>query len=138
MDTERIIRSYRTIAVIGLSSDPDDPGYKEAFYLNTVGFRMVPVISGADELFGEKTYPTLRDIPFPVEIVLVNNSSEDVKRITEDAIGIGAKVLWLQEGIVNEETEKLCQEASMDIVTDRNILREYRRRLSAVLSGSPG
>ncbi len=138
MDTERIIRSYRTIAAIGLSSDPDDPGYQEAFYLNTVGFRMVPVIQGTDELFGQKTYSTLMDIPFPVEIVLVINSSEDVKRIAEDAVEIGAKVLWLQEETVNEETEKLCQKSGMDIVTDRNILREYRRRLSAVISGSPG
>lgn len=138
MDTERIIRSYRTIAVIGLSSDPDGPGYMDAFYLNTVGFRMVPVIQGADELFGEKTWPTLRDIPFPVEIVLVANPIDDLKEIADTADEIGAKVLWLQEGIVSEEVEKLCQKAGMDLVIDRNILREYRRRLSAVMSGSPG
>ena len=138
MDTERIIRSYRTIAVIGLSSDPDGPGYMEAYYLNTVGFKMVPVIQEADELFGEKTYPTLKDIPFPVEVVLVVNSSVDVREITEAAADIDARVLWLQEGIVNEEVEKLCQKAGMDLVTDHNILREYRRRLSSVMSGSPG
>ena len=138
MDTERIIRSYRTIAVAGLSSDPDDPGFKEAFYLNTVGFRIVPVMQGVDELFGEKTYSTLTDIPFPVEIVLIINSSEDVNRIAQDAVEVGARVLWLQEGIVSKETEKLCRKAGMDIVTDRNVLREYRRRLSAVMSGSPG
>ncbi len=138
MDTERIIRSYRTIAVIGLSSDPKDTGYMEAFYLNTVGFSMVPVTQGADELFGEKTFPALKDIPFPVEIVLVVSPSVNVTEIAEAAIDIGAKVLWLQEGIVSEDAKKLCNKASLDMVTDRNILREYRRRLSAVISGSPG
>jgi predicted CoA-binding protein len=129
VDIESIIRSYRTVAVVGLSSGPENPGYGIAAFLKTVGFNIIPVSPHTDEILGEKTYSALKDIPFPVEIVQVFQPSESILQAASDAVDIGAKVLWLQEGMVSSE---------MEVVMDRCLLKEYRRLLGRLMAGGAG
>ncbi len=138
MDIETIIRSYRTIAVVGLSSGPESPGYGIANFLKTVGFTIAPVSHHTDEILGEKTYSALKDIPFPVDIVQVFQPLDTIGQTAREAIDIGAKVLWLQEGIVSSEAEEICADAGMDVVMDRCLLKEYRRLLGRLMAGGAG
>ena len=138
MDIEGIIRSYRTIAVVGLSPEPENPGFGITAFLRTVGFTIVPVSPHTDEILGGKTFSTLKDIPFPVDIVQVFKSSDAILPTAKEAIDIGAKVLWLQEGIVSSEAEEICTDAGMDVVMDRCILKEYRRTLGRLMAGGAG
>ncbi len=127
MDIEQILKTYRTIAVVGLSPRPDRPSHGVARYMQSMGYRIVPVRPGTEEILGEKAYGSLKDIPFPVEIVDVFRRSDTVLPIAEEAVDIGARVLWLQEGVINDEAEKLCKDAGMDVVMDRCILKEHRK-----------
>ncbi|GBE14536.1 hypothetical protein BMS3Abin14_00580 [bacterium BMS3Abin14] len=127
MTVEQILKTYRTIAVVGLSPKPDRPSHGVAAYLQSRGYRIVPVRPGTDEILGEKAYPSLKDIPFPVEIVDVFRRSDTVLPVAQDAVAIGARVLWLQEGIVNTEAEKLCLDAGLDVIMDLCMLKEHRR-----------
>ena len=138
MDLENIIRSYRTIAVIGLSPVPENPGYGITTYLKSVGFKMVLVSPHSDEILGVTVYPALKDIPFPVDIVQVFQSGDSIAQTAREAVDIGAKVLWLQEGIVSSEAKEICTEAGMDVVMDRCILKEYRRLLGRLMAGGAG
>ncbi len=138
MDIETIIRSYRTIAVVGLSPGQKNPGFGITAFLKTVGFTMVPVSPNTDKILDEKTYATLKDIPFPVDIVQVFDLSDSILQTAREAIDIGAKVLWLQEGIVSNEAEEICTDAGMDVVMDRCILKEYRRLLGRLMAGGAG
>ena len=138
MDIESIIRSYRTIAVIGLSSVSENPGLGIANFLKTVGFTIVPVSHHTDEILGERTYSALKDIPFPVDIVQVFQPTDAIGQTAGEAIDIGAKVLWLQEGIVSSEAEEICADSGMDVVMDRCLLKEYRRLLGRLMAGGAG
>ncbi len=138
MNIESIIRSYRTIAVVGLSSGPENPGYGIANFLKTVGFNIIPVSHHTDEILEEKTYPTLKDIPVPVDIVQVFLPPDAIEQTAREAIDIGAKVLWLQEGFVSNEAEEVCADAGMDVVMDRCLLKEYRRLLGRLMAGGAG
>ena len=124
---EKILNTYRTIAVVGLSPKPDRASHRVSAYMKSEGYRIVPVRPGIDEVLGEKAYATLRDIPFPVEIVDVFRRSEHTPPIAEEAAAIGAKVLWLQEGVESAEAERIATEAGMDVIMDRCILKEHRR-----------
>ena len=134
MDIESIVRSYRTIAVVGLSHEGGNPGNGITAFLKTVGYKIVPVSPHTDEILGERTYPALKDIPFPVDIVQVFQPWDTIGQTARDAIDIGAKVLWLQEGIVSSEAEEICTDAGMDVVMDRCILKEYRRLLGRLMA----
>jgi predicted CoA-binding protein len=138
MDIDSIIRSYRTIAVVGLSPGPESPGYGIANFLKTVGFTIVPVSPHADKILEERTYPDLKTIPFPVDIVQVYQPSLATVQTANEAIDIGAKVLWLQEGIVSIEAKKICVDDGMDVVMDRCLLKEYRRLLGRLMAGGAG
>ena len=126
MTIETILKSYKTIAVVGLSADPGRASNRVASYMQSAGFRIVPVRPDGDEILGEKVYHSLGEIPFPVEIVDVFRKSETVVPVAQEAINIGAKVFWLQEGITNEEAETLCREAGLEVVSDRCMLKEHR------------
>ena len=138
MDIESIIRSYRTIAVIGLSPGSDNSGIAIDTFLKTVGFTIVPVSQDTDKILEEKTWPTLKDFPFPVDIVQVFPPLDDIQQIARDAVDIGAKVLWLQEGFESSEAEEICSNAGMDVVMDRCLLKEYRRLLGRLMAGGAG
>ncbi|MDT8366446.1 MAG: CoA-binding protein [bacterium] len=138
MDIEKIIRTYRTIAVIGLSPEPKNPGNGIAAFLKTVGFNIIPVSPHTDEILGERAYPALKDIPLPVDIVQVFQPWDTIGQTAKDAIDIGTKVLWLQEGIVSNEAEEICVDAGMDVVMDHCLLKEYRRLLGRLMAGGAG
>src|SRR3989304_238851 len=100
-DVQRILKQTKTIAVVGLSDKPDRDSYQIASYLQQHGYRIIPVNPRVNEVLGEKAYPSLRDVPDPVDVVDIFRRSEDVPPIVEDAIAIGAKVAWMERGIVN-------------------------------------
>ncbi|MFV1957506.1 MAG: CoA-binding protein [bacterium] len=127
MTIPEILKEFRIIAVVGLSTNPGRPSHRVSQYMQDQGYRIVPVRPGADEILGEKVYPTLKDIPFPVDIVDVFRRSETVLPIAEEAVAIGAKVLWLQEKIINHEAERVCKDAGMEVIMDRCILQEHRK-----------
>jgi uncharacterized protein len=117
--TERILREFRTIAVVGLSRDPSKAAHNIPARMQRAGFRVIPVNPHVAEVLGEKSYPRLTDVPEPVEVVLVFRPSEQAAAVAKDAVAIGAKALWLQQGIVSEEARRLAEAAAMIYVEDR-------------------
>lgn len=121
MDTpERILREFSTLAVVGASRDPHKSAHAIPASLKQAGYRIVPVNPFAgDELFGEKVYPTLREIPFPVEVVVVFRPSNDAPEIAREAVAVAARALWLQQGIVSTEARRIAENAGLLYVEDR-------------------
>ena len=122
-----ILHSARTIAVIGLSGKRYRPSYGVAEYLKRAGYRIIPVNPEETEVLGEKCYPDLDSIPEPVDVVDIFRRSEFVPEIVEAAIRKGAKVVWMQEGVIHEEAARRAEEAGLAVVMDRCILKDHRR-----------
>jgi predicted CoA-binding protein len=122
-----LLRRYRRIAVVGLSDRPDRPSYGVAEYLKHAGYDITPVNPTIDETLGLKAVGSLHDVPPPVEIVDVFRRAADVPPVVEDAIAVGAKVVWLQLGIVNEEAATRAREAGLVVVQDRCLKVEHHR-----------
>jgi len=116
---ERILRDFSTIAVVGLSRDPSKAAHAIPARMQRAGFRVIPVNPHLAEVLGEKAYPSLRDVPEPVEVVLVFRPSEHAAAVAKDAVAIGAKALWLQQGIVSAEARSLAEAAGLLYVEDR-------------------
>ncbi len=129
-DVQRILKQTKTIAVVGLSDKPDRDSYQIASYLQQQGYRIIPVNPRIKEVLGEKAYPSLRDVPDPVDVVDIFRRSEDVPPIVEDAIAIGAKVVWMQSGIVNEEAAARAEAAGLKVIMDA-CMRSAHRTLRA-------
>ena len=127
MDIPTILKTFKTVAVVGLSQNPDRASYRVASYLQSAGYTIVPVRPDGEEILGEKVYHSLMDIPFKVDIVDVFRKPETVMPIAEDAVRIGARVFWLQQGITNEKAEQYCREAGLTVVSDRCMLVEHRK-----------
>lgn len=123
----RILSSYKTVAMVGLSANWHRPSNFAAKYLLDHGFRVIPVNPAYDEVLGQRCYPSLREIPEPVDVVDVFRKPEDVPPIVEDAIAIGAKVLWLQIGVIHPEAMARAEEAGLEVVADRCMKIEYAR-----------
>jgi predicted CoA-binding protein len=125
-----LLGSARTIAVVGLSSRPDRPSHDVAAYLQSHGYRIVPVNPNEREVLGERAYPSLRDIPpeIGVDVVDVFRGAEHAPEIARDAVAIGAKALWLQQGIVDDEAYRIASAAGLDVVMGICI-RTTKRRL---------
>ena len=123
----RILRTQRTIAVVGLSADWFRPSYFAAKYMLDHGYRVIPVNPKYDEVLGEKCYPNLKAIPEQVDIVDVFRKPDDCVPIAQDAVVIGAKVLWLQLGVVNEEAARVAEAGGLEVVMDRCVKIEYAR-----------
>ncbi len=113
-----IFKKYKTIAVVGMSTKPNRPSIDVPLYLKAHDYRIIPVNPKAAEIAGMKAYPNLRSIPEKVDVVEIFMRSEDVPPIVEDAIAIGAKVVWMQEGIVNEEAAERARRAGLIAVQD--------------------
>jgi predicted CoA-binding protein len=126
-ELRRILKTNHTIAVVGLSADWYRPSYFAAKYMQEHGFRIIPVNPKYDEILGEKCYPNLKAIPEPVDIVDVFRKPEDCVPIAQDAVAIGAKVLWLQLGVVNEEAAHVAEAGGLEVVMDRCVKIEYAR-----------
>jgi len=116
------------VAVVGLSADPNRPSYRVAQYLQEQGYRIVPVNPGCQEILGEKCYASLRDIPFPVEVVDIFRKVEVIPEIVDDAIAIGAKVVWMQQGLEEPVSARKAIQAGLHLVMDRCMKIEHGQR----------
>ncbi|MGH9716698.1 MAG: CoA-binding protein [Candidatus Acidiferrales bacterium] len=123
-----ILKTSRTIAVVGLSSRKFRPSYGVAEYLQTAGYRIVPVNPGETEVLGEKCYARLEDIPERVDIVDIFRRSEFVPEIVDAAIRIGARAVWMQEGVIHAEAAESARRAGLLVVMDTCILKEHIKR----------
>ena len=123
----RILSEDKRVAMIGLSADWWRPSYFAAKYLLDHGFDVIPVNPKYDEILGQKCYPELKSIPTPVDVVDLFQKSERVPLFIDDAIEIGAKVIWMQLGVVNEEAAKKAREADLEVVMDRCMKIEFAR-----------
>ncbi|MFM7524594.1 MAG: CoA-binding protein [Betaproteobacteria bacterium] len=126
-ELRRILKNNHTIAIVGLSADWYRPSYFAAKYMQEHGFRIIPVNPKYDEILGEKCYPNLKAVPEPVDIVDVFRKPDDCVPIAQDAVSIGAKVLWLQLGVVNEEAARVAETGGLEVVMDRCVKIEYAR-----------
>jgi predicted CoA-binding protein len=122
-----ILRVCRTIAVVGLSAKRYRPSYGVAEYMQRAGYRIIPVNPHETEILGEKCYADVDSVPEPIDIVDIFRRSEYVPEIVEAAIRKGAKVVWMQEGVIHEEAARRAQEAGLEVVMDRCILKDHRR-----------
>jgi uncharacterized protein len=116
---ERILREFRTIAVVGLSRDPSKAAHAIPARMQGAGFRVIPVNPFVAEILGEQAYPKLADVPFSVEVVLVFRPSAEAAEIARQAVAIGAKALWLQQGITSNEARELAEAGGLLYVEDR-------------------
>lgn len=116
-----MLRTARTIAVVGLSSDPGRDSNSVARYLQAVGYRIIPVNPYEDEVLGERAFPSLLDVREAPDIVDVFRRAEHTPGVARDAVAIGAKVLWLQSGIASEESRRIAEEGSLAYVEDECI-----------------
>jgi predicted CoA-binding protein len=123
----RILKSCHTLAVVGLSAEWHRPSYFAASYMQGKGYRIVPVNPRYDSILGERCYARLEDIPFPVDLVDVFRKTADVLPIAKSAVAIGAKCLWQQLGVVNEEAAAVARAAGLDSVMDRCVKIEHAR-----------
>ena len=126
----QILRGAKTIAVVGLSSNPMRASHEVAEYLKNAGYRIIPVNPNETEVLGEKAYARLEDVPEPVDIVDVFRRAEDVPAVAESAIKIKAKVLWMQLGIENAEAAEKARAAGLVVVEDSCLMVEHKRRRS--------
>ncbi|MEM3437865.1 MAG: CoA-binding protein [Nitrososphaerales archaeon] len=132
-----ILRSYRNVAVVGLSRDPKKDSYEVAYYLKSKGYKIIPINPFAEKILGEKCYKSLLDIPEDIrksiEIVNIFRPSKDVLSIVEQALQLRRKycrpfVIWMQIGIVNQDAAKIAEEAGMKVLMDKCIMRELKER----------
>jgi predicted CoA-binding protein len=126
-DLRRILKTCRTVAVVGLSANWYRPSYFAAKYLQEHGYRIVPVNPAYPEILGEKCYAALSEIPYKVDIVDCFRRSEEIGAIADATIAIGARVLWMQLGVVNEEAKRKAEAAGIEVVTDRCMKIEHAR-----------
>ena len=122
---ERILRNARTVAVVGLSPDAGRPSHGVARYLQRAGYRVIPVNPGVLEVLGEHAYASLRELPEAVDVVDVFRRSEFVAEVVEDAIALGARAIWLQDGVVDEASAARARSAGLEVVMDDCIMRRH-------------
>lgn len=126
-DPKEVLRRTRVIAVVGLSSDPFRPSHGVSDYMQRQGYRIIPVNPNEDQVLGQKAYPDLSSIPEPVEMVNIFRRPEFVPAIVDEAIRIGAKSIWMQEGVVHQEAAATAAAAGLDVVMDQCLLKVHRR-----------
>ncbi|UCC79808.1 MAG: CoA-binding protein [Candidatus Zixiibacteriota bacterium] len=124
---KKILNGSEVIAVVGLSDKEDRPSYRVASYLKKHGYRIIPVNPGVSEILGEKSYPDLESVPHDIDVVDIFRNSNSVPPIAKSAIARGARAIWLQEGVVSEEAARLAEEAGIDFVMDRCMLKEHSK-----------
>jgi uncharacterized protein len=124
----QLLKSSRTIAVVGLSSKPHRPSQGVAAYLQSAGYRIIPVNPNETEVLGEKAYARLEDIPEPVDVVDIFRRSEFVPPVVETAIRIGARAVWMQEGVIHPEAAERARRAGLAVVMDACMLKEHVKR----------
>ncbi len=126
-----VLRRCKNVAVVGISPKEDRPSYAVAAYLKSKGYRIIPVRPDGDEILGEKVYHSLTEIPGGIEIDVVDifRKSEDVPPVVEEAIRRGVKVVWMQEGVINQEACAKAEKAGLKVVMDLCMKKEHQRLL---------
>ena len=124
----KILKKCKTIAVVGLSSNPMRPSHEVSEYMQRAGYRIIPVNPNETEVLGEKSYARLEDVPEKIDLVNVFRRAEEVSLVVESAIRIGVPVVWMQLGIENEEAAEKAHAAGLAVVEDACILVEHRKR----------
>jgi hypothetical protein len=127
-DLKKLYQSIKTIAVVGLSDNEVRPSYEVASYLKSQGYKIIPVNPMIGEWQGEKSYSSLLEIKEPIDVVDVFRQPQYVDEIVDQAIKIGAKVIWLQEGVVNEAAAQKGRNAGLTVVMDRCMMKEHKKR----------
>ncbi len=125
-----ILQNYRVVAVVGLSPKPERPSFKVARYLQEHGYRIIPVNPGQKVILGEQCYPRLSDIPFPVEVVDIFRNVAAIPAIVDEAIATGARVVWMQQGLVEPAAARKAREAGLEVVMDRCIKIDHAQYLA--------
>ena len=128
-ELKKVLRDARTIAVVGLSSNKFRPSYGVSQYMQSAGYRIIPVNPNEREVLGEKAYARLEDVPEKIDIVDIFRRSEFVGEIVDAAIRAGAGAIWMQDGVVDEAAARRAREAGLFVIMDACILREHRRLL---------
>ena len=123
-----LLKNYKTIAVVGLSSNPMRPSHGVTEYMQSAGYRIIPVNPNETEVLGEKSYARLEDVSEKIDIVNVFRRAEEVPPVVESAIRIGAKAVWMQLGVENEQAAEKARAAGLVVIEDACILVEHRRR----------
>jgi len=123
-----ILKKYKTIAVVGLSSNPLRPSHGVSAYMQSAGYRIIPVNPNETEVLGEKSYARLEDVPEKIEVVNIFRRPEEVPSVVDSAIRIGAKVVWMQLGIESEEAAEKGRAAGLVVIEDACILVEHKKR----------
>jgi uncharacterized protein len=131
-DTEmtELLRHAKTIAVVGLSSNPLRPSFGVSRFLQRQGYRIIPVNPNETEVLGERAYPSVKDVPEPVDIINIFRRPARVPEVIDDALAKGARCIWMQEGVVNHEAARKAEAAGLSVVMDKCILKEMARLLS--------
>ena len=124
---QRILTECKTIAVVGLSSDSSRPSNSVSGYMRRQGYRVIAVNPNEREVFGDKAYASLADVPVKIDLVDVFRRPEEAGRAVDDAIAVGAKAVWLQEGVVDREAAQRAEDAGLLVVMDRCWLKEHIR-----------
>lgn len=127
-EIENILNEARTIAVVGISNKLGRPSLTVSSYLKSQGYNIIPVNPTITEVLGVKCYPDLQSVPEKIDLVDIFRKPQDIVPIVESAIRIGAKVVWMQEGIVNEEAAQKARDAGLIVVMDRCMLKEHMKR----------
>jgi len=122
-----ILEESKTVAVVGLSPRKERDSHRVAKYLQRQGYRIIPVNPNADEILGERSYPDLVSVPEPIDVVDVFRRSEAVPEIVEEAIKVGARTVWMQEGVIHEEAAARARKAGLQVVMDRCVMIEHGR-----------
>ena len=125
-----ILKTQKTIAVVGLSSNPMRPSHGVTAYMQAAGYRIIPVNPNETEVLGEKSYARLEDVPEKIDIVDIFRRAEEVAPAVESAIRVGAKVVWMQLGIESEEAAEKARAAGLTVVEDACILIEHKKRVT--------
>lgn len=125
---ERILDESKTIAVVGLSSDPNRVSHGVSRYMQSNGYRIIPVNPNESEVLGEKAYARLEDVPERIDLVDIFRRSEEAGTHVDEAIRVGARSVWLQEGVIDNDAARRASEAGLDVVMDRCILKEHNKR----------
>ena len=133
-EIKALLQRVKTVAVVGLSTDPDRPSYSVSSYLQGNGYRIVPVRPGGGEILGEKVYGRLSEIPFAVDIVDHFRRSSEVGAHVDEAIELRVPAVWMQEGVIDEAAALRARDAGLTVVMDRCMLKEHRK---AGLSSKP-
>lgn len=124
---QRILDECRTIAVVGLSSDPSRPSHDVSSYMRRNGYKVIPVNPNETSVFGEKSYPDLAAVPEKIDLVDVFRRSDEAGKAVDEAIAVGAKAVWLQEGVIDRDAAERASDAGLLVVMDRCWLKEHMR-----------